>query len=319
MKLKLKLKELFNSDKFIKPVIFGIKSTKLNNEEIKFFKEQNPLGFILFSRNIKNKEQVRGLVQSLKNLLGRDCLILIDQEGGRVQRLKSPIWNKYPNAKSFGDLYKKDKYKAKKLAYENYKNIAKDLVELGINVNCAPVLDLLNDKTIEAIGNRSFGDNIELISDLGNVVCDAFKSEGVFSVIKHFIGHGRAIVDSHYELPVVSTSKEELLKTDCMPFINLKDNLFGMVAHILYTDIDDEFPATLSKKVISFIRNEIGFKGLLFTDDISMKALKGDIGELSKKALDAGCDIILHCNGDMEEMEKIGDIITPTTNYFNFL
>jgi len=301
------MKNFFNIDKPIKPVVFGLSSTELNLEEIEFFKIQNPLGFILFSRNVESKKQVSALVKSLKELLGRDCLILIDQEGGRVQRLKPPIWKQYPTAKTFGDVYKSDKEKAKKLTFDNYKALAKDLMELGINVNCAPVLDLLNKDTVKAIGDRAFSDDIEAVSDLGKEVCKAFKSENICPIIKHLIGHGRAMVDSHFELPVVKAKKEELLKTDFVPFKNLADNHFGMVAHILYTDIDENFPATLSKKVISIIRNDVGFKGILFTDDISMKALKGNIGELSKQALDAGCDIILHCNSDMQEMEAVAE------------
>ena len=298
-----------------KPVIFGFSSLELTNQEKSFFKKSGPIGFILFKRNIENKNQVKKLTDSLKNLMGGEILILIDQEGGRVQRLKGTDFPDYPAAKKFADLYKTDPQKAKNEAYKNYCQLAKDLKELGINTNCAPLLDILTPETHDIIGDRAFASNSEQVTDLAKITCQAFLENQILPVIKHIPGHGRATSDSHLELPIVDATLEELEKTDFTPFRELSDMKLAMSAHILYKKIDAKLPATISQKVIKIIRENIGFKNILMSDDISMKALSDDIGKNSKLALKAGCDLILHCNGKMDEMKKIAKNLPKTSDY----
>jgi|DEB0MinimDraft_10_1074344.scaffolds.fasta_scaffold40946_2 beta-N-acetylhexosaminidase len=290
-----------------KPIIFGLKSLELSIEEVKFFKKVMPVGFILFSRNIKDKKQVKKLTDSLKDLCGEDIFILIDQEGGRVQRMADPNWPKYPSGQYFSDLYLKNPDLARKECYDNFIKLTNDLKEVGINTNCTPILDIAFKNTHEIIKCRSFGQNPEQISDLGRIVADAHRNNGIFPVIKHIPGHGRAVADSHLELPIIDISLEELQKTDFVPFKNLSDLKFAMTAHILYPQIDDQNPVTMSKKMLDIIRNDIVFKNVIMTDDLSMKALRGSFFEKAIKSLDAGCDLILHCNGDMKEMLEICD------------
>ncbi len=298
-----------------KPVIFGMSDVVLSDAEKVFFAEHNPLGFILFTRNCRDKEQVKALVNSLKELTEReDTLILIDQEGGRVQRLQPPVWCEYPPAQKFADMCHtdntaEDMEQAKQAVYSNYKALAKELAEVGINTDCAPVLDLRLPDCHDIIGDRAFGDNPYQVAELARESCRGLQDAGVAPIIKHIPGHGRAKVDSHESLPVVDTPHETLSETDFLPFKQLADMPFAMTAHIKYTDIDDELPATLSPKVIDIIRNEIGFRGKLLTDDLSMKALTGSFTERTKQSLTAGCDIILHCNGDMKEMQEIAGAI----------
>jgi beta-N-acetylhexosaminidase len=291
------------------PVIFGLKSLELNSEEIKFFKKVMPVGFILFARNIKDKIQVKKLTDSLKDLCEEDIFILIDQEGGRVQRMTEPNWQKYPSGQYFADLYLKNPDLARKECYDNFIKLTNDLKEVGINTNCTPILDINFADTHEIIKCRSFGQNPEQISDLCRVVANAHLDNGIFPIIKHIPGHGRAIADSHLELPIVDISLEELQKSDFIAFKNLSDLKFAMTAHILYPQIDDQNPATMSKKMLDIIRNDIGFKNVIMTDDLSMKALKGSFREKTTKCLSTGCDLILHCNGDMKEMLEIYDAI----------
>lgn len=288
-----------------KPVIFGFSSTTLSDEEKQFFKEVGPIGFIIFSRNIQNKAQLKSLTDSLRDLMGGEVLILIDQEGGRVARLKQPHWPKYPTGEYFSNLYDQDPEKAKKELFTNFQNIATDLIEVGINVDCAPVLDVLSPKTHDVIGDRAYGDNPKKVSDLGLVVCEALLSKDVYPIIKHIPGHGLGACDSHLELPIVDESFDALRKNDFAPFKDLKDQKFAMTAHIKYSSIDSDNCTTMSKKAIDVIRNEIGFKNILMSDDLSMKALKGSFFDRTKKSLESGCDLILHCNGDMVEMKEI--------------
>lgn len=287
------------------PVIFGFSSTKLTDEEKSFFKEVGPIGFILFKRNIEDKQQVKSLTDSLRQLMGGEVLILIDQEGGRVARLNEPHWRKYPTGEYFSKLYDEDKEKAKKELFDNFQNIANDLVEVGINVDCAPVLDVLSEKTHDVIGDRAYGDTPKKVSELGQVVCDALLSKDVYPVIKHIPGHGLGACDSHLELPIVEECLENLKNNDFIPFKDLKNQKFAMTAHIKYTEIDKNNCTTMSKTAIDLIRNEIGFKNILMSDDLSMKALDGSFANRTKKTLESGCDLILHCNGDMKEMKEI--------------
>lgn len=299
------LKQIAHNPQIIKPVIYGLKSTTINDEEKDFFSKNCGVGFILFSRNIADKNQLTKLCASLREIAGGEVLILIDQEGGRVARLAPPHWPSYPTGKYFADLYQHNKDQALSEIYQNYQFIAQDLCEIGINVNCAPVLDILSAKTHAIIGDRALGLDANQVSDLGQKVCAALLSKNVYPVIKHIPGHGRGMADSHLELPIVDEKLNNLLHSDFMPFKALNQQKFAMTAHILYTDIDDKNCATTSKKCIDLIRHKIEFKNILMTDDLSMKALTGNFASRAQNALDAGCDLILHCNGDMNEMLQI--------------
>ena len=290
------------------PVIFGIEGLMLNSQEIEFFKKIKPYGFILFSRNIDNPEQVKALTAHLKDITGFDCPVLIDQEGGRVARLRPPHWKEYPPMSKFANIAQNDLDKAIAEVFLNYQNIGKDLYELGINVNCAPVCDLIFEGAHDIVGDRSFGSDVDIVSALARGAAEGLLSSKVTPIIKHIPGHGRAKADSHKELPKVECSKDDLFKNDFKIFKNLCDMPWAMTAHILYSDIDPDNPATLSKKIIDIIRNDIGFSGVLVTDDLSMEALTGSYAIRTKKALDAGCDIILHCNGNLDQMQQIASI-----------
>lgn len=222
-----------------------------------------------------------------------------------MARLKPPHWRASPAAAAFRMLAEKNIEKAQRAVRLNYQLIGAELYDLGITVDCAPMLDILTPGAHEIVGDRSFGDNPEIISLLGKAACEGLLEEGVLPVIKHIPGHGRARVDSHESLPAVETPLAELQKTDFVPFRKLAGMPLAMTAHITYTDIDPNHPATLSPEVIRIIREDIGFKGLLITDDLSMKALSGDLGKLAQQSLRAGCDLVLHCNGRMEEMKTI--------------
>lgn len=299
------LAEIAKNDALCKPVIYGLAGTELSEEEKVFFSKNGCVGFILFARNIVDKVQLRALTDSLRELMGGEVLILIDQEGGRVARMAEPHWKCYPNGEFFARIYENDPELAKKAVFDNFVEIAVDLVEVGINVDCAPVLDLLFEETHEVIGDRAYGSKPVQVADLGRKVCEGLLSKGVYPVIKHIPGHGRAVCDSHLELPRVDVSLEELQKTDFAPFKALNDQKFAMTAHILYEALDVNNCATVSPKIIELIREEIGFKNILMSDDLSMQALKGNFGERTQAVLAAGCDLVLHCNGKMAEMLEI--------------
>lgn len=302
----------------MKPVIFGCAGPVLSDQERAFFGREKPTGFILFARNIENRKQVSALTADLKRAVGRHKVpILVDQEGGRVQRLQSPEWRTYPPMDVFGQMAQKDPTLAASALRLNCKVIADDLRRVGINVNCLPLLDVRHTGADAVIGNRAFSSDPALVAALGRIAVDGLTEGGVLPVIKHLPGHGRATVDSHEELPVVDTPLAELEQTDFLPFQKLKDAAFGMTAHIKYSDIDADNPATLSRLMIArIIRMKIGFSGLLMTDDISMGALSDGrgIGDVSARALAAGCDIVLHCNGDMSEMQQIVRQLEPNEN-----
>lgn len=294
----------------VKSVIFGCKGEVLTDAEKSFFEEQKPLGFILFARNCTSPEQVKRLIKEFKACVKHEPLILIDQEGGRVCRLTPPHWRPYPAVKNIRTLPAQH---AKKATYALYRRIGEDLRELGINVNCAPTLDLKIAGANQIIGERSFSSDPEEVSLYGKLAAQALIETGVTPIIKHIPGHGRALVDSHLELPTISTPLEELLKTDFIPFKNLAHFPLAMTAHIVYKALDPQNPVTLSKSALNYIKEEIGYNGLLLTDDLSMKALKGSYAQRTERALEAGVDIILHCNGDMEEMEQIASSTNPLT------
>ncbi|MEZ5690701.1 MAG: beta-N-acetylhexosaminidase [Rickettsiales bacterium] len=293
-------------------VIFGLSGTSLTPDEISFFSEIKPFGYILFTRNCDDERQIRELTDQLRELSGRDDLpILIDQEGGRVARLKPPCFPEFPPASKFALMAEKNIGEAEKATYENAKKIAELLLSLGITVNCAPVADIPAEGAHDIIGDRAFGKNHEQVIKLAKAQAHGLMDGGVVPIIKHIPGHGRAFSDSHHELPVVDTNIDILRQSDFMPFKALSYLPAAMTAHILYSDIDSENIATTSEKIISMIRSEIGFDGLLMSDDLSMKAMRGDFSERTRNALAAGCDVVLHCNGDMEEMKMVAKELRP--------
>lgn len=292
--------------------IFGLEGKALNDAEKHLFSEVDPLGFILFARNCENPEQLKKLTTSLRELLGReDVLILIDQEGGRVARLKPPHWQKIPPAGFFADVADMSIAKGRSTVYANARLIARDLHAAGINVDCAPLADVPVKDAHDIIGDRAYGDDPHQVSILAGAMASGLLDGGVLPVLKHIPGHGRAKADSHEALPIVNEDLPTLRRSDFIPFKALAHLPLGMTAHILYTAIDPEKPATLSEKVLGLVRNEIGFDGLLMSDDLSMKALSGSFEDLTKESLAAGCDIVLHCNGNMEEMQPIAKALTP--------
>ena len=290
------------------PVIFGCSGTTLTKQETEFFAKAEPLGFILFARNCESKEQVTALVKELHEVTKREFLpILIDQEGGRVARLKAPEWPEFLPAADFAKAYQKDKEAAIRAAWLNARLIAGELRELGITVNCAPVADLPAENAHAIIGDRAYGNNPEQIVALARATEEGLRAGGVLPVIKHIPGHGRAENDSHEALPVVKTELADLEKTDFAVFRQFPNVALGMTAHVVFTALDAENPVTLSEKAIHYIRYDMGFGGMIMSDDLSMKALSGSMADRAKAALAAGCDILLHCNGDMKEMKEIAE------------
>ncbi|MDC7684276.1 beta-N-acetylhexosaminidase [Asticcacaulis sp. BYS171W] len=289
----------------ITAAIFGCEGLELSKAEIAFFAAKKPLGFILFKRNIDTPEQVKALVAALRAAAGHPhVLILIDQEGGRVQRLKPPHWPTYPPAATFGDVTE-SVFEHRELVRLGARLMAHDLAALGINVDCVPVLDVPQPNAHDIIGDRAYGDTAETVATMGRAACEGLLAGGVLPVIKHIPGHGRALADSHHDLPVVKAKREELDTTDFYPFAVNADMPLAMTAHVVYAAIDRRNPATTSKKVIKVIRQDIGFDGLLMCDDLSMGALKGTFAHRTKSSLRAGCDVVLHCNGNMDEMQQV--------------
>ncbi len=287
--------------------ILGCSGPTLSREEIAFFRDVKPWGFILFARNVESPDQVRALVDALRDTVSRpDAPVLIDQEGGRVARLKPPHWRLYPPGRAYGELVANDPLMAREITRLGGRLLAHDLAALGINVDCVPVLDVPDPRGHEIIGDRAYGQTPEQVALLGRAAAEGLIAGGVLPVIKHIPGHGRAMADSHLELPVVDASCEELDARDFAPFKALSDMPMAMTAHVIYSAIDPKRPATTSKKAVrKVIRGAIGFDGLLMSDDLSMKALSGDFAERARAALAAGCDVVLHCNGDMAEMKAV--------------
>ena len=285
-------------------VVLGCSGERLTASERNFFAAADPVGFILFRRNCSSPGQVRDLVGSLRGCIGRDdAPVLIDQEGGRVARLRPPHWRLYPSA---GRLASLPDPVAETAARLGARLIADDLAQLGITVDCVPVLDLPVSGADPVIGDRAYGSDPERVARLAGAVCAGLLDGGVLPVVKHMPGHGRAGVDSHHACPSVETSCEELARTDFAPFRALAAMPWAMTAHIIYAAVDPTVPATLSPRVIAaIIRGNIGFDGVLVSDDLSMHALGGEIGERARRALAAGCDLALHCNGDPGEMEQV--------------
>ena len=290
----------------MKPVIFGLSGLTLTPDETAFFAAVEPAGYILFKRNIDTRAQVRALTDSLRALSGRDDVpILIDQEGGRVARMGPPEWPAFPAGPAFDALYDLAPMSAIEAVRANAEAIALMLSEVGINVDCMPLLDVAQPDTTEAVSIRTLGSEPLRVAAMGRAIVDGLRRGGVVGVVKHMPGHGRAKVDTHYHLPTVTASDEEL-EIDLRPFASLKDAPMGMTSHIVFEAWDKDLPATLSRQVIEqIIRQRIGFDGLLMTDDIDMKALSGSAGDKAAGAIEAGCDLVLDCWGRMDEMVDI--------------
>lgn len=297
--------------------VFSVSGITLSNDEVRLFREANPFGFILFARNCKDPKQLRELTNSLRECVGRDCPILIDQEGGRVQRLKPPQWRQYPPMKTFGDRAADDMEGALDALRFSTLQLAEELRDGGVNVNCAPVLDVLTAGTHDAIGDRAFSSYPDIVARLGLSVCRNLLAAGVTPVMKHMPGHGRSTLDTHRDLPVVKASLDELRETDFAPFQSLASSdvspaLWGMTAHIIFPAIDKDLPVTISPMGIhGIIRESIGFDGFLLSDDLDMKALDkyGDIAKRAGMVMAAGCDAALYCHADLKIMKKMAESV----------
>jgi len=285
-------------------MILGCAGTELGRDEAAFFADADPWGFILFRRNVESPEQVRHLTDALRAAVGWEAPILIDQEGGRVQRMGPPHWQKYPP----GEAYLKatnDPLAARELARLGARLMAHDLKAVGINVDCVPVLDVPVPGAHDIIGDRAYARDPAMVTRLGRAAAEGLLAGGVLPVIKHMPGHGRAFADSHKELPTVHADFEALDAWDFAPFKALSDMPIAMSAHVVFTAIDRKRPATTSKKAVKLMREHLGFQGLLLSDDLVMNALSGTLTERAEAALKAGCDAVIHWNGDMAEMKQV--------------
>jgi beta-N-acetylhexosaminidase len=293
-------------------IVLGCAGERLSSDEIRLFAASDPFGFVLFRRNCRDPDQLRALIGEMRDAVGRaDAPVLIDQEGGRVARLQPPHWRRYPTPALIGAL---PDPQAAEAAWLGARLIADDLAALGITVDAVPVLDLPVSGADPVIGDRAYGSEPERVARLGRAVCEGMLAGGVLPIIKHIPGHGRAQVDSHRNLPRVDATREMLIASDFAPFRTLSAMPWAMTAHIVYTAIDADAPATFSPAVIDgVIRGHIGFDGVLISDDISMGALEGSLGERTRRALDAGCDLALHCNGVLAEMEEVTEAAPPVT------
>ncbi|CAN7513997.1 beta-N-acetylhexosaminidase [Pararhizobium sp. LjRoot238] len=294
-----------------KAFISGCKGLTITPEEKAFFAGERPWGFILFGRNIGEPEQICDLTASLRDSIGNpDAPVLIDQEGGRVQRIRPPIVPQYPNGAAIGEIYRRDREKGLRAAWLMSRLHAFDLMRFGITVDCLPVLDVPIEGSSDVIGNRAYSYDPQAVAEIGAAAAAGLKAGGMLPVMKHMPGHGRAFVDSHHKLPVVDVGFDELAKSDFLPFTTMKNELMAMSAHIVFTAIDPENPATTSEKVVrDVIRGHIGFDGLLMSDDVSMNALAGDIEARARGIVAAGLDLVLHCHGIMDEMLQVARVV----------
>lgn len=296
------------------PAIFGLSGLTLTDDERAFFRDADPAGYILFGRNVESRAQMRALTDQLRDLHGRErTFICIDQEGGRVARMKPPVWAAYPPGERFDRLYDVAPASAIEAARANAQALGLDLAEVGISVDCLPLLDVRQPGAHDVIGDRALGAEPMRVAALGSATLDGLARAGVMGVVKHMPGHGRALVDSHKELPTVHATAEELA-LDLEPFRTLKDSAIAMTAHVRFTAWDAENPATHSAFVIEeIIRKTIGFDGLLLTDDLDMQALGGTVPERAAKAQVAGCDLALNCWARMDDMIGIAEALSPMT------
>ena len=281
--------------------IFGCAGATLGRDEADFFRDYDPFGFIVFGRNIETPDQLRGLTAALRDSVGRDAPILVDQEGGRVQRLRAPHWREWTPPLDFVTAAGNN---AERALYLRYQIIARELATVGIDANCAPVADLITDATHPFLKNRCYGADPEHVSLMCRAIAQGLLDGGCLPIMKHMPGHGRSMVDTHHDLPRVNATRQELTEHDFAPFKALNDLPIAMTAHLVFTAYDD-LPATQSPVMIDVIRTQIGFGGLLMTDDLNMQALSGDIATRTAAAMAAGCDIALHCKGDLAEMQQV--------------
>jgi beta-N-acetylhexosaminidase len=294
----------------VRAFITGLAGTTMTPDERAFLREREPWGFIIFQRNIETPAQVRRLTASVRDAVGREAPVLVDQEGGRVQRLGPPHWPPYPPGADYGRLYDRNAAEGIRAAYLGARLIAADLAGVGVDVDCLPIADVPVAGANSVIGDRAYGESAEKVALLGRAVADGLLAGGVLPVLKHIPGHGRATADSHGALPIVETDRETLRTTDFAAFRPLCDLPLGMTAHIVYTAIDPIAPATTSVTLVQdVIRDWLGFRGLLMSDDISMGALSGSIEERSRAAIAAGCDVVLHCNGELDEMRAVASAV----------
>jgi len=291
-------------------VITSVPGLSLSAEARAFLHESDPWGFILFGYNIDTPAQVRALVAELRDAVGRNAPVLIDQEGGRVQRLKAPHWPAYPPGAFYGAVYDRDRAAGLAAAKLGARLIAHDLFELGIDVDCLPIADVPVSEADPVIGNRAYGMRADKVAAIGAAVAEGLIDGGVLPVLKHIPGHGRATADSHHKLPVVAADRATLESSDFAAFRPLAKLPLGMTAHVVFSAIDALAPATTSGTMVhEVIRKALGFDGLLMTDDISMKALSGTLAERSRASLAAGCDVVLHCNGTLDEMRAVAGAV----------
>ena len=285
--------------------IYGCSGHRLTKDEKAFFAEARPWGFIVFRRNVDSPEQLRALTGEMRDCVGDDAAaVLIDQEGGRVQRMGPPHWPKYPPAEAYLKATN-DPLAARELARLGARLMAHDLKAVGVNVDCAPVLDVPVPGAHDIIGDRAWARDPATVAMLGRAAAEGLLAGGVLPVIKHMPGHGRAFSDSHHDLPVVHAGLEALDEWDFAPFKALSDMPLAMTAHVVFDAVDPKRPATTSRKALKLMREGLGFSGLIMTDDLSMKALSGSLGERAGAALEAGCDVVLHCNGELKEMRQV--------------
>lgn len=290
--------------------ITGLAGTELSEQERAFLRAAQPWGFILFKRNVAGPQSLRTLIEDVRATLGRSAPALIDQEGGRVQRLGPPHWPAYPPGAAYGALYDRDHDDGLAAARLGARLIAADLSALGIDVDCLPIADVPVAGADPVVGDRAYGTDPAKVAAIAGAVAEGLAEGGVLPVLKHIPGHGRATADSHARLPVVNADRAELEATDFVAFRRLAALPLGMTAHVVFTAIDPIAPATVSATIVrDVIRDSIGFKGLLMSDDISMGALSGSIAERTRGAIAAGCDVVLHCNGKIDEMRAVADAV----------
>ncbi len=299
----------------IRSFISGCAGLALSQEEVQFFTKTDPWGLILFKRNCESPDQIRNLTAQFRGAVARkDAPVFIDQEGGRVQRLGPPsnYWRKYPAAMEYGKQYDRCASLALRTARSVGRLMADDMHEIGITSNCLPVLDVPQPGAHDVIGSRAYSMRTDQIMTLSRMHTVGLMEGGILPVMKHIPGHGRAEVDSHHNLPVVKATRMELENVDFLPFVSFADCPMAMTAHVIFEALDKDYPATLSRKIIkNVVRKLIGFEGLLMTDDLSMKALQGTFTEKAQMALAAGCDMLLHCNGVLSEMEEVAEAAIP--------
>jgi beta-N-acetylhexosaminidase len=283
-------------------VIFGCMGPALSAWERGFYREVDPFGFILFARNVETPDQLRRLTGDLRDAVGRDAPVLVDQEGGRVQRLRAPHWQDWDPP---FDTVARAGAKAARVMKARAMVIGAELMSVGIDANCAPVADVARDATHPFLRNRCYGSDADTVTQIARAVADGFLAAGVQPVIKHMPGHGLSHVDTHHDLPTVDVAPDDLARIDFAPFRALADLPMAMTAHLVFSQIDPDLPATQSPRMIDVIRNEIGFNGLLMTDDLNMQALKGSLADRTRASLAAGVDIALHCSGEQAEMVEV--------------